>query len=306
MHRFLLFAALFVFSLPSTGQSSIELLNVGFRYGFPSSVEAPPEGQKASEDALNATIRIPIKLGERWIWYNLISANKYHITSTVADSAGVLNNPDLTGFIFQSGGIYRLNDRQAVHLIFSPRYMVGTGMQSVYAWQMGGIALFEQRFHDRLLMRFGALYSGERFGPLLVPLVDLNWVSASGKWSISGLLPIYGRINRHLTTRTTVGLSFFGLVTSYSLDERFDQGYMERVSIDITGFVRYKVAGNWHAEARFGYALGRKYAQYGPDDQVPFRLSILKFGDNRPEPRNITVHDGLMAEFRVVYDLPLP
>ena len=298
--------ALLALSSMLHAQNSIELLNVGVRYGFPSDVAAPPEGQKASEDALNATVRIPIRLGDKWIWYNLISANKYRIISTVPDSTGVLNNPDLTGIIFQTGGIYRLNEKQALHLIFSPRYMVGTGMQSSRAWQAGGIALFEHRFHDRLLMRFGALYSGERFGPLLVPLVDLNWVSTSGKWSISGLLPIYGRINRHLSARTTAGLSFFGLVTSYSLDDRYNQGYMERVSIDITGFVRYKVAGNWHVEAKLGYALGRKYAQYGPDDKVPFRLSILKFGDERPEPKNITVKDGLLAEFRMVYDLPLP
>jgi hypothetical protein len=97
------------------------------------------------------------------------------------------------------------------------------------------------------------------------------------------------------------------LITSYALHGPDYAGdYMERTSIDICGFSRYKLAGNWFLEGRLGYALGRNYEQYHADQKIDFRLSIIKFGDTRGEPQNVTFSDGPIAELRLVYALPLP
>jgi hypothetical protein len=57
-------------------------------------------------------------------------------------------------------------------------------------------------------------------------------------------------------------------------------------------------------EARFGYALGREYAQYETDQQADFRISILKFGDDRIQ-KNVTFDPCPIMNLRLVYNLPL-
>src|SRR5690606_11136439 len=121
---------------------------------------------------------------------------------------------------------------------------------------------FENRFNENLWMRFGVLYNQEMSGPLLVRLVDIDWQFAP-RWSITGLLPIYGKVNYKLNERTTTGFSLFGLVTSYALSEpAYSSDYMERTSIDLTLFAKWNVAVNVFLEGRMGYARARRYKQY--------------------------------------------
>ena len=79
---------------------------------------------------------------------------------------------------------------------------------------------------------------------------------------------------------------------------------MERTSIDLGLFGRVRVAGNFHLEGRLGYALGRSYKQYAADQKADFRITIIKFGDNRVA-RNVNFNPGPIALLRLVYNMPL-
>ena len=153
-------------------------------------------------------------------------------------------------------------------------------------------------------MGFGAMYNQEFFGPYLVPLVNLDW-KMSERWSITGLFPVYGKIKYQVNERLSAGLSHFGLITTYRLGDQAYQGdYIERKSIDESLFARYRLVGNIYLEGRFGYALGRSYAQYEADQKVDFSLPLVGFGDNRVQ-KNISFHDGLIASIRFVYNVPI-
>lgn len=149
------------------------------------------------------------------------------------------------------------------------------------------------------------MYNGEIAGPLVVPLVDVDWKFAP-RWSITGLLPVYGKVNFKLNDRTTTGVNFFGLVTSYTLsDAHYANDYMERTSIDITAFAKWKVVKNIFIEGRIGYALARNYKQYHKDETVDLKISIFKIGDDRGEPINPIFNDGPIINARLVYSLPI-
>lgn len=75
-------------------------------------------------------------------------------------------------------------------------------------------------------------------------------------------------------------------------------------SIDPSLFARLRIAGNLHLEGRLGYAIDRKYDQYAADQTVPFRISIIKFGDERIT-KNIAFGSGMFASLRLVYNMPL-
>jgi hypothetical protein len=303
-----------VITLSANGQSTIDLLTLSGRYGMPSSYNAPPpgytgtpiDGEKATETGVFINAKAPIKFSEKTIWFNNLSYTSSNVTNAIDFPATMQNPIGLHGFILQTGLVQRIDEKRAFQLLYVPRYMTDDVSKSEGAWQHGAIALYEYRWSSNFMMRFGAMYNQEKAGPLLVPLFDINW-QMSKKWSMFGLFPIYLKVNYQANERWAVGLSHFGLITSYALhNENYSGDYMERTSIDLTGFARWKMAGNWHLEGRVGYALGRNYEQYHPDQKIDFRLSILKFGDNRGEPQNVTFSDGPIAELRLVYALPLP
>lgn len=306
MLRILAFCSLVVVAWAGRAQNSIELFNLTGRWGAPTPLQSPATEGTGQETALQMTLRAPIQLNRKLIFYNLLNINYYDVTSSAPDTAGTLNNPRLLGVIYQGGLIVRLSDVNALHFIAVPRYMREVGSTTPEAWQMGGVALFEHRFTEDLLLRFGAMYNQEKSGALLVPLVDVNW-QINRRWSVTGLFPIFGKINYRVNPKIVTGISHFGLITSFALDEEtYNGGYLERTSIDLAWFFRYNLVGNWHAESRLGYALGRSYAQFTADDRIDLRLSLAKFGDRRGEPVNVLFNNGFFAELRLVYDLPLP
>jgi len=185
-----------------------------------------------------------------------------------------------------------------------PRFMTDFENVNGKNWQFGAIGLYEKRYHEKLMMRFGLLYNQELFGPILTPLVHIDWQFAP-KWSIVGMLPIYAKINYHASENLTMGFSHFGLTTTYRLGNiAYENDYIERSSIDLTLFLRQRIVGNIHIEGRFGYALSRKYEQYAEDQKLDLRIIIFNFGDNRIV-KNTGFNDGLIANIRVVYNLPL-
>ena len=295
-------------ALFTQAQNTIDLLTISGRYGFPKAFDAPYQNEKATETGAMVNLKIPVKLSEKTIWFNNFTYTYSAVNNAFASKPGdaVMSPIGLNALILQTGLVQRIDDRRAFQLLFVPRYMTDFVSPTSKAWQLGAIALYEQKFNEKLTMRFGAMYNQELGGPLLVPLVDVNW-QINSRWSVSGLAPIYLKVNYKVSERFVAGFSHFGLITSYELsDPNYLGDYMERTSIDLTLFGRWKMVGNWHLEGRIGYAIGRNYAQYAAEDQVDLRISLIKIGDNRGEPLNVAFADGPIASLRLVYSLPLP
>jgi hypothetical protein len=295
---------LLTFSSYVVGQESIDLITLSGRYGLPSAYDNPALNRSAEFVGL-VNVKVPIVFSEKSIWYTNITYTASSIANNNVLPDSMLSPIRLHGIIMQTGLVQRFNDETAIQLLFVPRYMTDGNNVSKNAWQFGGIALFEKKHSERLTMRYGAMYNQEKSGPLLVPLVDVNW-KINSKWSIVGLLPIYGKVNYHVNEDLTTGLSFFGLITSYDLNqERYGSDYMERSSIDVTLFARKRLYKNLFGEVRAGYALSRSYAQYRDDENIDLRISLIKIGDNQGPPVNYQIEDGVIFKFRLVYNLKI-
>ncbi len=305
MRLIVLTCSLLLLGISAKAQNSIDLVTLSGRLGLPSAYD-PKLPEKATEYGGLLNVKIPLVLSDKTIWYSNFSYTYSSVRNGVDLPSEIINPIKLHGLVLQTGLVQRIDEKRAFQLLFVPRFMsdfVNTGKDS---WQFGAIGLYENRFGDNLLMRFGVLYNQEMSGPLIVPLIDVDWKFAS-RWSITGLIPIYGKVNYELSERTTLGFSLFGLVTSYALsDVNYDTDYMERTSIDLALFAKWNVAGNIFLEGRLGYALARKYKQYDRSEKVDLKISILKIGDNRGEPINPVFQDGAIAELRLVYSIPIP
>ncbi len=300
----LLFCIGLLFSTAVQAQESIDLLTISGRIGTAQKYDSLDSG-KASEYSALANLKIPIVFNDKTIWYTNITYTHSSVFSTEAMAEYIANPIRIHGFIMQTGLVQKINDKSAFQLLFVPRFMTDLVSPSSKAWQFGGIGMYERKYNSNLTLRYGIMYNGEKSGALLVPLLDVNWKIAK-KWSITGLLPIYGKVNYHVHEDFTTGFSLFGLLTSYELSAAEYAGdYMERTSIDLTLFARHRLFDNFFAEARFGYALGRSYDQYHADDKIDLRISLIKIGDNRGDPVNYSFKDGPIASLRIVYNLPI-
>ena len=94
-------------------------------------------------------------------------------------------------------------------------------------------------------------------------------------------------------------------------DPNYLGDYMERTSIDLGLFGRWKMFGNWHLEGRIGYALGRNYEQYAADEKIDFAggevlyqkqfFPVLERLAQHPNAKNLYIffHSNFNAPFDV-------
>lgn len=292
-HSFLVFA-----------QETLDVITISGRYGFPQPYDSI-YSEKAKEYGVMIDVKAPIKISEKTIWYNSVNYFYWYVSSEEQMPVGQINPINLNGFILRTGLYQKFSKERAIQVFFAPRFMSDLHHIDGDHFQMGGLAIYEKKFRDHLKMGFGAMYNQEFFGPYLVPLVNLDW-KISENWSVVGLFPIYGKIKYQVNERLSTGLSHFGLITTYRLGNEANRGdYIERKSIDETLFARYRLGGNFYAEVRMGYALGRSYAQYDSDQKVDFSIPLIGFGDDRIQ-KNISFHDGFIASLRFVYSVPIP
>jgi hypothetical protein len=285
-------------------QKSLEILNLSGRYASPTSYDSVYTGN-AQESGSFVALTVPVPVTEKTIIYNSLNYFYFHVGNETALRAGVADPVNLHGFILRTGIIRRLSNGQSLQLLISPRYMSDMKGGGIDNFQFGAMALYEKVFHDRLTMAFGAMFNQECFGPYMVPVVSLDW-QLSERWAITGMLPVYAKVKYKAGEKLTIGISHFGLVTSFRLnDAAYDGDYIERQSIDLSLFINYRLMKNIYLEGRVGRSMGRSYAQYAGDQKVDFGIPLVKFGDDR-ELESVDFKDGLIAELRLIYAIPIP
>lgn len=300
---FSLFVLLFFPVIETCGQETLDVFTLSGRYGFPQSYDSIYQ-TKARETGITAGLVAPVKLNERSIWYNSLNYFYWHVTNDEDTPPELMNPIDLHGLILRTGLYRKFSRDRAFQIFLAPRFMSDFKNISADHFQMGALFLYEKKFRETLKMGFGMMYNQEFFGPYVVPLINLEW-HFSEKWSVIGLLPVYGKIKYQVNERFSTGISHFGLITTYRLGKSDYMGdYIERKSIDESVFARFELMKNVFIEGRFGYALGRSYTQYASDQKVDFSLPLIGFGDDRVQ-KNISFHDGFIASIRFVYNVPI-
>ncbi|MBV6642380.1 MAG: hypothetical protein KI791_16800 [Cyclobacteriaceae bacterium] len=292
---------LFLSASSLMAQQSIDLATLSYRSG-PSAPYENNQGN-ARETGLMANFKMPVVINETSIWYTDLTYQHFNIDYSVSDPGSIMPLK-VHGVILQTGWVKSIGEKNAIQMLIVPRFMSDLNEVSKQHFQLGAIGLYEIKYREDLTMRYGLMYNREKFGNMFVPLVYLDWIVAP-KWSISGLLPIFAKINYHATEKLTLGFSHFGLITSFQVgDPLYNNDYIERKSIDLALFGRYKFWGGLCFEARAGFAVGRSYLQFAEGDEMDFRVAILSFGDDRTQ-KNIAFDSGPILDLRLVYNLDL-
>ncbi|MEP0367050.1 MAG: DUF6268 family outer membrane beta-barrel protein [Cyclobacteriaceae bacterium] len=293
--------SLYFFIQVCWAQNSLDLATISYRYGAPQPAEAS-RGTAVEKVAL-INVKAPVVFSKSTIWYSDVTYQSSYVKYS-QDFPSTVNPTKLTGLIIQTGLVRQFEHGTGFQLLVVPRLMTDFHGLDIGHFQLGGIGLFEKKYHDQLTMRYGLMYNREFFGNMFVPLIYIDW-QASTRWSIKGLFPIFTKIAYQANEKFSFGLSHFGLITSYQVgDPAYSLDYIERKSIDLTVFFRYRLSGNIHFETRGGLALGRSYRQFAKGDEMDFRIAIFSFGDERVQ-KNVSFDPGPIIDVRLVYNLPL-
>lgn len=300
----LLFFVFIVSGIMLKGQSTIDILTLEGRYGFPQGYDSVLTS-KATEKGIMGGLVAPIKFNPKTVWYNSVNYFYWNVTNDETLPAEIANPIQLHGFIVRTGLYQKFENGNAIQLFFSPRLMTDMNNVGGKSFQLGGLAMYEKEYNEDLKISYGLLLNQEMFGLYLVPLVNLHW-QFSEYWSVTGLLPIYAKVKYQKNENFSAGFSHFGLLTTYHLGaDAYQDDYIERMSIDLGLFARQKIANNLYLEGRLGHTFSRRYKQYAADQKVDFAIPLVFFGDDRVE-KNINFKNGVIASLRIVYNVPIP
>lgn len=292
-------------------QETIDILSLTGRYGIPGDYKDGAYSGGATEWGSVNSFTAGFNVGKT----SMIGINLNHFYFNLQGApdpefpGGLANPVVINGIILRTGLVQDLGNGRTLQLLVAPRLMSDFKNLDGRSFMFGGVASYKKKYRDELTVGFGAMYNTELFGPYLVPILDLYWKPAQ-KWTIKGMIPITARIEYAVNDNMTAGFNHFGLITTYALgNENYDGDYLERQSIDLSLFLKHRLAGNIFVEGMAGLAVGRKYVQYGGDEKVSFGIPLVTFGDDRvvkEDPIDTGFNDGLILTLKLIYSIPRP
>ncbi len=293
------FVALFMLLLwlwPSgaLSQPYLELFSATYGYSPAADFERSTEGTPVQNGELNLLLPIPTRKGP------VLIAGLQFV------SYGLQLDPESPG----STGFYAVAPRIGVQLDY------GNGWQGTHALIprlstsfryardgiQGAVAnLFQKRHESGSSLTFGLYVSRESYGWMLVPILGGYFSSESGLWEIRLFLPAQGDINYRISNRVRAGLVFDGLGSTHDFeDPLFGEAYVQRVSNDLQGYLRFQLGNSLFLAVRAGYSFFRSYRVYDAQDTAGVSLVNIFFGDPRT-PLNNSVTDGVIFGVRLSY-----
>jgi Domain of unknown function (DUF6268) len=170
-------------------------------------------------------------------------------------------------------------------------------------FQVGFIALMKYAKSLTTNYKVGIYYNSELFGPFIVPLVGLYYLSKNEKFETNLTLPFLADVNYKLHNRLNVGLNFNGQVRSYHLAEvsaTRQPGYLVKSTNELFTYLKFNLTKSLSVQTRLGYSVGRSYRVYDENDKISFGTMLIKVGDDRQQ-LNTDFADGFIYQVNVVY-----
>ncbi|MEI6346830.1 MAG: DUF6268 family outer membrane beta-barrel protein [Bacteroidota bacterium] len=171
-----------------------------------------------------------------------------------------------------------------------------------HSFQMGGLLIFSVKYSDNFKLKYGCYYNQEFFGPLIVPIIGLDW-KVNENLRIFGNLPITATAEYTLSKRFSTGIFFNANTCSYLYDKQ--KQYIHKSTQEISAFGDFYLTKNIVFQTKLGFTLGRKYDLFNLSDKIDAKL-FAEIGDNRTQLNSNTLKDGFIGEFKLIFRVPTP
>lgn len=167
--------------------------------------------------------------------------------------------------------------------------------------QIGAIGILTNTKTNRLKYMYGLYANSEEFGLLVVPIFGIYYKSENERFEANVLLPVKADLNYQLGAKTSAGLRFDGLGTSYDIQTPgFSDHYVTRASNELYTYGQVNLSASLLLRAKIGYAFFRNYKVYDSDDSIDLSLVGIFFGENR-NILNQDIGDGFQFKTELIY-----
>lgn len=145
----------------------------------------------------------------------------------------------------------------------------------------------------------GAAFARQFFGTLLVPIVAIDW-KINDKLSLSGVLPISGKVKYQLSEQHALGVIADYAIGggSYRLSKKMNGDYLQIQQLKTAVFYEYAFSKKFSIEVNAGYNVKQQLDRYSKDEKVDW----IPFNDpNERAPLAELKKTGFTAQTGVKY-----
>lgn len=286
-----------------TAQDYVDVARLHYATSTINGFDDGSDGSRLEEVGVDLTV--PIVLNDR---ISILTGGIYEgiRTQLYPDK----DKESIQSFTLKAGVNWTHSDKWTGTYVFLPK--VASDFQNPLTrkdFQFGGLAMMKYSHKANLIYKFGVYGNSELFGPWVVPILGLYYLSPSKKFETNLTLPLSADMNYKLSSIFHVGANFFGLVRTYHLTEGVggiasDAGYVARSTNELYAYLRVNLGKSSIIQLKCGGSLGRSYRVYYEWDQVGFGVPLKYFSDTRKQV-NKDFEDGMIGQVVFIYRVPI-
>lgn len=175
-------------------------------------------------------------------------------------------------------------------------------------FQVGGIAIMKFHKKENLNYRMGLYYNSELFGPLLVPMLGLYYLSPGKKLETTIMMPLQADVNYKLSSFVNIGFNYNAQIKSFHLTNvipNYNSTYVTKTTDDLFAYVKFNFTKSFSLQTRLGQSVDRSNRVFNESDKVTLGLPAIYIGHKR-EQLNTNFSNGLLFQFVLLYRFNLP
>jgi len=247
---------------------------------------------------LNADLTVPIKINDN---NSIITGIMYEgIQTKLFDTLAVKT---ISSIALKVGLNKKFNEKWSGTFVAIPKIssdFVQLGPKDV---QIGGIAIFKYKKNENLNYKIGLYCNSELFGPVIVPMLGLYYISPNKKFESNLMLPLQADLNYKIIAFMNIGFNFNGQIRTYHLTNvapGINNAYVAKASNELFVYLKFNFGKSLSLLTKVGHSIARSYRVYNENDKVDFALPALYFGPKRKQ-LNDDFSDGLLLQFGLIY-----
>ena len=156
---------------------------------------------------------------------------------------------------------------------------------------------------ENLNYRMGLYCNSELFGPLLVPMLGLYYLSPDKKFETTIMMPLQADINYKLSSFVNVGFNYNAQIKSFHLTNvtpAYNSTYLTKTTDDLFLYLKFNFTKSLSLQTRLGHSVDRSNRIYNENDKVELGLPAFYIGHKR-EQLNTDFSNGLLYQVVLLY-----
>ena len=218
------------------------------------------------------------------------------------------NEKSATMVILKAGWDTKFNSSWSGTFVVLPKVASNFVTLGNKDFQLGGIAILKYKKKQNLNYRIGLYYNGELFGPLLVPMLGLYYISPNKKIETTIMMPLQADFAYKLHSHISVGFYYNAQIKTFHLTDITPTNpstYVTKSSDDLFGYFRFEFGKGFSLYTRVGQSVDRHFHVYDQNDKVALGLPAV-YIDNHRKPLNTNFENGLIYQVMLLYRFSLP